>query len=140
MRLALSGQLGEGGLTSERMFEVMDLCLQCKGCNGAGKDGSAAPLDLDALIEKLPPKFGDRISAWRDHPRVMALREDARIRLLRLVQRTAQWMSEGAVTEEGAVRLADWIEPLLRRESYLARMVRRLAGMTMAMLEVIVSS
>ncbi len=122
--------LGELDTHREAVAQEFDKLLgggakECKGCNGAGKDGSAAPLDLDALIEKLPPKFGDRISAWRDHPRVMALREDARIRLLRLVQRTAQWMSEGAVTEEGAVRLADWIEPLLRRESYLAMLLER---------------
>jgi len=32
LRLALSGQLGEDALTSERMFEAMDLCVQCKGC------------------------------------------------------------------------------------------------------------
>jgi len=32
LRLAISGQLGEGGLTSEAMFETMSLCVSCKGC------------------------------------------------------------------------------------------------------------
>jgi len=98
---------------------------ECKGCNGAGKEAGAEPLDLDTLIEKLPSKFRERVSGWREHPRVQSLRDDARARLLRLVQRTAQWIGEGRVSEEGAVRLADWIEPLLRRESYLAMLLER---------------
>ncbi len=32
LRLALSGQLGEGGLASETVHEAMDLCVGCKGC------------------------------------------------------------------------------------------------------------
>lgn len=32
LRLAMSGQLGEEGLESPRLQEVMDLCLSCKAC------------------------------------------------------------------------------------------------------------
>jgi Fe-S oxidoreductase len=32
LRLALSGQLGAGALTSEAMRETMELCISCKGC------------------------------------------------------------------------------------------------------------
>lgn len=32
LRLAISGQLGEKGLASERLHEVLDLCLECKAC------------------------------------------------------------------------------------------------------------
>ena len=32
LRLAMSGQLGEGALTGRRLYEVMDLCLECKAC------------------------------------------------------------------------------------------------------------
>jgi Fe-S oxidoreductase len=32
LRLALSGQLGPGALSSSDMKEVMDLCVSCKGC------------------------------------------------------------------------------------------------------------
>ncbi|HEY6280956.1 MAG TPA: FAD-linked oxidase C-terminal domain-containing protein [Burkholderiales bacterium] len=32
LRLALSGQLGEAGLTSEAVKESLDLCVSCKGC------------------------------------------------------------------------------------------------------------
>ena len=32
LRLAMSGQLGERALTGKRLYEVMDLCLECKAC------------------------------------------------------------------------------------------------------------
>lgn len=32
LRLAMSGQLGEEGLTSDRLHEALDLCLSCKAC------------------------------------------------------------------------------------------------------------
>ena len=32
LRNALSGQLAPGSLTSRRMYEVMELCIQCKSC------------------------------------------------------------------------------------------------------------
>ena len=32
LRLALSGQLGEGAFTGDAMREAMDLCVSCKGC------------------------------------------------------------------------------------------------------------
>jgi len=98
----------------------------CKGCGGKAK---AAPPQLDDLLEQLseqwPEQFRARLALWRQHPRVLALREDSRARLTRLVQRTASWLAEGAVTEEAAVRIIDWIEPLLRRESYLALLLER---------------
>ena len=56
---------------------------------------------------------------------MLALRDDARARLSQLVQRTAQWLAEGSVSEEAALRVMDWIEPLLRRESYLALLLER---------------
>ncbi len=93
----------------------------CKGCSGK----AAAPTDFEALLQTLTGAFLDRISAWKEHPRVLALRETSLKRLMQLVQRTHQWVTEGLVTEIGAVRLLDWIEPLLRRESYLALLWER---------------
>nr|WP_255440539.1 bifunctional [glutamate--ammonia ligase]-adenylyl-L-tyrosine phosphorylase/[glutamate--ammonia-ligase] adenylyltransferase [Caenimonas sedimenti] len=97
---------------------------ECKGCAGP-KGAKAAPADLDAVLEQLPPLLRERVTQWRDHPRVQALRDDARQRLSRLVARTAQWLGQGRVTEEAALRMTDWMEPLLRRESYLALLVER---------------
>ncbi len=96
-------------------------CKSCKGPKGA----KAPPPDLETLLEQLPPQLRERVALWRESPRVMALRDDARARLARLLARTAQWLEQGVVTEEAAVRMADWIEPLLRRESYLALLVER---------------
>lgn len=99
---------------------------ECKGCgNGSGKSAGAVAPDFDALLERLPPQFQERVSAWRTHPRVLALREESRARLIRLVVRTADWLREGRASEEAACRLVDWMEPLLRRESYLAMLLER---------------
>jgi glutamate-ammonia-ligase adenylyltransferase len=91
----------------------------------SGANAPATVTDLDELIEHLPARFRERVTQWRNHPRVQALREESRGRLIRLVARTAQWLNEGQATEEAAVRLADWIEPLLRRENYLALLLER---------------
>ncbi|HYF20994.1 MAG TPA: bifunctional [glutamate--ammonia ligase]-adenylyl-L-tyrosine phosphorylase/[glutamate--ammonia-ligase] adenylyltransferase, partial [Ramlibacter sp.] len=97
---------------------------ECKGCAGP-KNGRAAPPELETLLEELPPLVRERIGRWCGHPRVLALREDARHRLSRVVARTGQWLLEGKVGEEAALRMADWLEPLLRRESYLALLLER---------------
>ena len=100
---------------------------ECKGCNNGknGQNGTARTPEFDELLEQLPQLFRERVSLWRNHPRVLALREESRTRLIRLIARTAQWLREGRVSEEAAVRIADWIEPLLRRESYLALLLER---------------
>ena len=125
--------LGELDAHRELVAEEFDRLLggkpSCKGCSGgAGQKTDTAP-QLDDLLEHLsaqwPAQFRARLALWRQHPKVLALREDSRARLSRLVQRTALWLSEGAVSEEAAVRIIDWIEPLLRRENYLALLLER---------------
>jgi len=98
---------------------------ECKGCNGSASNAAPGGSDFDEMLAPLSGQFRDRVSSWREHPRVLALREESRVRLGRLIQRTSQWVSAGRVTEDAAVRLADWIEPLLRRESYLALLLER---------------
>ena len=49
LRLALSGQLPAGALTSQRMWDVMDLCLMCKGCK------AECPSNVD--VAKLKVEF-----------------------------------------------------------------------------------
>ena len=87
----------------------------CKGCT----KNPPAPEPLDSLLEHLsqqwPQQFRVRLQLWRTHPKVLALRDDARARLSQLVQRTALWLTEGSVSEEAALRIMDWMEPLLRR-------------------------
>ncbi len=93
-----------------------------KGCNGKARTERE---ELENVLPDLPAVFAERIALWAEHPRVRALRDDARLRLVRLVQRTGTWLQEGRVSEVAAVRMADWIEPLLRRESYLALLQER---------------
>ena len=106
-------------------------CSKCKGGKSGKSDGTAG--ELADLIDSLPPAFGARIKGWCEHPRILALRDDTRARLRQLVQRTGQWLRETDSDDPGqpsrhtdaALRWADWIEPLLRRESYLALLVER---------------
>ena len=99
----------------------------CKTCNGKnGKNGNGREhAELESVLGEFKGPVRERLAQWGDSPRVLALREDARGRLTRLLQRTAQWLTEGRITEVAVLRMADWIEPLLRRESYLALMLER---------------
>jgi [glutamine synthetase] adenylyltransferase / [glutamine synthetase]-adenylyl-L-tyrosine phosphorylase len=97
---------------------------ECTGCNGQ-RAGSGVH-DFDSLLEQLSGRYRERVAAWRDQLWVVqALRDVPRERLTRLVLRTAQWVAQGKVSEDAAVRIADWIEPLLNRESYLALLLER---------------
>jgi glutamate-ammonia-ligase adenylyltransferase len=114
---------GHRELVAEEFDKLLGGHNECRSC--AGPKGGKAPPELGELLEQLPAQLQQRIHRWSSHPRVMALRDDARHRLSRLVARTAQWLQEGRVTEEAALRMVDWIEPLLRRESYLALLWER---------------
>lgn len=67
LRLALSGQLSEGALTSERMHDVMDLCLLCKGCKAeCPSNVDVAKLKVEFLAhynEQHRPSFSTVIQA-----------------------------------------------------------------------------
>ena len=99
----------------------------CKGCGkGKGSGGERhEPPEIEAVLAQFPERVQERLQEWTDHPRVQALRDEARGRLMRLLQRTAQWLEEGRVSEDGVLRMADWVEPLLRRESYIALLLER---------------
>ena len=100
-----------------------------KQCSGGGCGGPKAsappPPELESLLEQLPEDFRARVAEWRNNPRVANLRDAARARLFRIVQRTAQWLGEGRCSLEAAGRLTNWLEPLMRRESYLALLLER---------------
>jgi glutamate-ammonia-ligase adenylyltransferase len=95
---------------------------QCKSC--ATSVASERP-ELEAVLDLFQGEARTRLAHWQDSPKVKGLRDDARGRLMRLLQRTAQWLQEGRVEEDAVVRMADWMEPLMRRESYLAMMLER---------------
>jgi [glutamine synthetase] adenylyltransferase / [glutamine synthetase]-adenylyl-L-tyrosine phosphorylase len=93
-----------------------------------GAPAASAPnehLSLTALLPELNARLAQRVNDWAEQPRIRTLRDEAMHRLLKLLQRTNAWVEEGRVSEDAAVRWCDWMEPLLRRESYLALLVER---------------
>ena len=99
------------------------------GDGGPCRNGSCAPapqpIDSETLLERLPAALSERLRPWVRQPRVRALRDESKLRLGRLMQKTAKAMANGTCTEAGALRFIDWLEPLLRRESYLALLLER---------------
>ena len=98
---------------------------ECKTCNGKNGKTNREHAELDGVLGDFSGPVRERLAQWIDNPRVQSLRDDARGHLMRLLQRTAQWLDTGRVSEEAVLRMVDWIEPLLRRESYLALMLER---------------
>jgi glutamate-ammonia-ligase adenylyltransferase len=129
----------------DRLLEVRELVaaefdsLLSEGQSGngqvGGKNGSRndcrqcgtgpLPVDSETLLERLPAVLQQRLRPWVVQPRVQALRDESRMRLGRLMQKTAVALQEEACSEAAAVRFVDWVEPLLRRESYLALLLER---------------
>lgn len=93
-------------------------------CSPASAANAATP-ELEGLIELLPPPMASHVAQWADNPKVRGLRDEARARLFRLVQSTGQWVQQKRCTPEAATRFLQWLEPLLRRESYLALLLER---------------
>ena len=94
-----------------------------KGCGTCGP--GPLPIDSETLLDRLPAELAERLRPWATHPRVLALRDDSRLRLGRLMQKTGAAMEDGSCSAQGALRFVDWVEPLLRRENYLALLVER---------------
>jgi len=93
---------------------------RCRGC-GPGP----LPVDSEELLDRLPAVLAERVRLWAGQPRIQALRDESRLRLGRLIHKTGLALQDGVCTETGALRFIDWMEPLLRRESYLALLVER---------------
>ncbi|MEX8523685.1 MAG: DUF294 nucleotidyltransferase-like domain-containing protein, partial [Leptothrix ochracea] len=98
----------------------------CKGCGGQG------PISLDnpALLEGLSPDLAARWTRFLAQPRVTMLRDDAKQRLARLLIRARQQHAQAQqqhpeMGDEALARFIDWVEPLLRRDSYLALLAER---------------
>ena len=99
----------------------------CKSCSGQQQKHAHTHADQSSNNRTTPEltAFRNRINDWLNHPRVLGLRDESRLRLDRLLQRTQLWLQESRVTELAALRSIDFIEPLLRRESYLALLWER---------------
>ena len=127
---ALLDQLGQVREFVATEFDALLHDGQSAAPNGArgacvGCGSTDLPVDSDQLLEKLPEALAERVRQWAQHPRVTALRDESKLRLGRLVRRAARCVDEGQCSDKAALRFIDWVEPLLRRESYLALLVER---------------
>ena len=55
LRLAMSGQLGPDGMSDQKLYEVMDLCLSCKAC----KSECPSNVDLARLKSEFLQQYHD---------------------------------------------------------------------------------
>jgi [glutamine synthetase] adenylyltransferase / [glutamine synthetase]-adenylyl-L-tyrosine phosphorylase len=121
--------LGELDMHRELVAQEFDILLggdrECKGCNGKQGHNVREHAELEKVLGDFDGPVRARLADWAEHPSVMALRDDARGRLMRLLQRTAQWLNEGRIGEGAVLRMADWLEPLMRREIYLSLLLER---------------
>ena len=97
----------------------------CRGGTCGNGGGPKAQLESDAWLDRLPPELAERVRRFADNPRVQNMREESRLRIAKLVQRAVEEIRSGNCSVDAATRFVDWIEPLLRRESYLALLVER---------------
>ena len=123
---ALLEQLGEA---REFVATEFDLLLH----DGRGSAGGSCrscgppelPVDAESFLEQLPAELAARVRPLCGQAKIRLLRDESKLRLARLVTRAAQAVAQGRCTPAAAVLFIDWIEPLLRRESYLALLAER---------------
>ena len=89
LRLAIAGELGPDGLTSQRLYEVLDLCLECKACK------SECPSGVD--MARLKTEF--LAHYYQRHGLPLGKRFISQIR------KSAQWASH-------APRISNWVMDL----------------------------
>ena len=92
----------------------------CKTCGPA-----LLPIDSETFIDSLPPELAARLKPWCEQPKIKALRDDSKLRLARLITRAADAVRAERCTLAAALSFIDWLEPLLKRDSYLALLVER---------------
>ncbi|MEP7056834.1 MAG: bifunctional [glutamate--ammonia ligase]-adenylyl-L-tyrosine phosphorylase/[glutamate--ammonia-ligase] adenylyltransferase [Caldimonas sp.] len=127
---ALLDRLGE---LREVVATEFDALLHDGRSAGGAKAGTgcrscvpiAHPIDSDAFLEQLPPELAARVRPLCAQPKIRLLRDESKLRLARLVSRAAHAVGEGRCTLGAATLFVDWLEPLLRRESYLALLIER---------------
>ena len=92
---------------------------------GQAEDEPGEGESLDTLIEDMPEDLQAQLAQWESSSRMQSLSEEGRRRLQQLMQRSLQWLQAGEVSETAVLRMMDWLEPLMRRESYLALLLER---------------
>jgi FAD/FMN-containing dehydrogenase/Fe-S oxidoreductase len=113
LRLALTGQLPAGSLTSQRMWDVMDLCLMCKGCK------AECPSNVD--VAKLKVEFlGHYYAQHRPSPGTVLM---AHVAWLNRIGSALAPFSNLLARVPGAAQIGEWLTGIDHRRS-LPRFVR----------------
>ena len=125
----------------------------CKNCmpsrqassGAAGKASANEHADWAALAAQAAARgciaLQQRLLAWQEHPRIVALRPQTRALVWQLLHNSVQWLAasadeaseaqsahtrlDDASKEGGVLRFMDWLETILRRQSYLALMLEQ---------------
>ena len=95
------------------------------GGTDASTDNDDTDDDLAGVLAQLPPALQTHLQEWIHSPKVSALNDAGRERLSRLLLRTGAWLDDDRISIAAAQRMTDWLEPLLRRQSYLALLQER---------------
>jgi glutamate-ammonia-ligase adenylyltransferase len=93
------------------------------GCRTCGP--TPLPVDAEAFLAGLPAELRTRVAPLCEQPKIRLLRDESKMRLAHLIGSAAQAVNDGRCTLAAAVQFVDWLEPLLRRESYLALLAER---------------
>ena len=99
------------------------MALGASGCRTCVP--APSPVDSDAFLNELPPELAARVRSLREGAKLALLRDESKVRLGRLVKRAALAVEQGGCAMDAATRFIEWLEPLLRREGYLAMLVER---------------
>ncbi|MEY4766974.1 MAG: hypothetical protein RI907_3647 [Pseudomonadota bacterium] len=106
-----------------------------EGCKSCG--GPPLPVDSEDFIARLPEALAGPVRDFAAQPKVNLLNDGAKIRLARLIGRATKLTAEGAQLSPEAAREAsattwapvlrfiEWLNPLLRRDSYLSMLAER---------------
>ena len=97
---------------------------------GACKSGQCgAPLmavDSDEFLAMLPPIVADHVRELVKQPRVAMLTDPAKLRLAKLIGRATHLAgADIRMGHDAVLRFIDWLNPLLRRDSYISMIAER---------------
>ena len=97
----------------------------CKNC------GTPVPVDSDEFLSKFSDPIASKLREFTSQNRVTLLSDPAKLRLAKLIGRATQ-MAMAPIDEEGnclgadaVLHFIDWLNPLLRRDSYLSLLAER---------------
>jgi glutamate-ammonia-ligase adenylyltransferase len=103
-----------------------------EGCRSCG--GPPLPVDSDEFFAKLPPPIAEHVRTFAAQPKVALLPDAAKLRLAKLIGRATQAALSSPTTgpqpaqplgPQAVLHFVDWLNPLLRRDSYLSLLAER---------------